>query len=152
MRISGRLQNSSTYHIANEKIPNQTPAWYKRNERPNQSARAEETFEGFQIKLTKSRHILDHETNLPKRKWTGICTRVWLHCWGLTMPALDSLLRLVPFTQKQSDRKDCVWFILVPVKSSGHTDPSPNVHRMLHPNPYSLTIKTLTSFWGKSLH
>lgn len=66
-------------------------------------------------------------------------------CTGLTSTP-------VPFTQKQPDRKDCVWFVLVPVKSSGHTDPSPNVHRMLHPSPYSLTIKTFTSFWGKPLH
>lgn len=64
MRINGRLQNSSTYHVANEKITNQTPAWCRRNEQHNQSARAEGTFEGFQIKFTKSRHILDHETNL----------------------------------------------------------------------------------------
>lgn len=128
------------------------PAWYRRNEQHNQSATAEETFEGFHIKFTKSRHILDRETNLHKGKWTRICTRVWLHCWGLIMPALGPLLCLVPFTQKQPDRKDCVWFVLVSIKSLGHTDPSPDVHRMLYPSPYSLTIKTFTSFWGKSLH
>lgn len=54
MRIKERLQNSSTYHLANDRITSQKPAWYRRNEQHNQSRRAEETFGGLHIKFTKS--------------------------------------------------------------------------------------------------
>lgn len=68
MRINGRLQNSSMYHVTKDRITNQKPSWYRRNEQRNQSARAEETFESFHIKYTKNDHILDHKRNLCELK------------------------------------------------------------------------------------